>query len=839
MCFHFRNLNNKDEESTGKDLESHGILRVEVPHWSSQVQIFDDSFNPVAAAEKINADPKSASGYSTETELPPGVYQIKTSLEGKTESEWVPVRPDRLTQVTTDAWDNLEFTSSTPLQQIKNADKAQIKAAQKMSRQLTWKKSKGDSGLFLFIRTSNPQKYGKTFTEGLQLYDDRNNLITDFSENVGKSASEGWLAFNADLPEGGYILRRGRRGVNVRNQVVYLCRNWQTEIFIQSRRYPSLGTMNVSMKRHRSLPQNAEAAEAAETVLNFLRYKTDVRVLLDSDKIKNDWNILLDEKFANPWLGILAAYAILKLEEEVGDEQNRETTAHQKQSFQEYFSLMNQQLIPFLEREIPSHPDVRALLLNNEKSEVLAFPFPPMLWLSLKRIQTYSIRHADIVPKNCLTDCVIDKPLVDSPWTAWNHLNRYPADFEKSAKMKTATRKALMPDKQKTRNSLPPDYGFQTRAAESDFLPQFQSDEPLSFTPDQKALQHISVIQTAKNVVNEYVESGKIKEIPEVYQLNSSEQINQMLGQVNAEQISSIYNIPLSRAESGLENLKRQGETLPATGQSDDVAVSQDAQNTVSETSLGQAIIGYAVNPATVPSDDPESRIVAKPPVKIENLVGQIRASAERLWLITIKPEEKLSSSRNISKQSSEAEKDIPLTAEESEFARSLALYLKDISDNLLSRADFIVVADSQHKIFDKNDAFLFLLLPQTLGTPSAAELVGGLSGKQARWESALASLPLGDSEINDPSDENRARLFLVRRTLIEDKRTNLQAHLNIIREKNIEAIENSTLEEISGMLSDLTLFTSLFAYGTSTGKIEYKKKLDGIVARIMSLKGL
>ncbi len=834
MYFHFRKLKNKDRESGGKDSVAHGILKIEVPHWSSKVQIFDDSFIPVAEAEKINADPKSPSGYSTETSLPPGIYQIKTSLEGKTESEWVPVRPDRLTQVTTDAWENLEFTSATPLQQIKNADRAQIKAAEKMSRQVIWKESKGDSGLFLFIRTSNPQKYGKNFTGDLKLLDDKGKLVTDFSENVKKNESEGWLAFNADLPAGGYILRRERRNVNLRNQVVYLCPKWQTEIFIQSRHYPSLGTMNVNMKRYRSFPQIAEAVEAAEAVLNLLRYNTDVRLLFTSEKLKTDLDILLDAEYGNPWLGVLGAYAILKLEEELGGEQNRETGELQKEDFQVYFSLLHQQLIPFLEREIPSHPDVMALLVD-KMPDASVFAFPPMLWLSLKRIKSFSTRYARLIPKNCLTDCVIDDPVVDSPWTAWGELDRYPEYFEESAKIKKATPKTFPVEKPKMRISLPPEYAFQTRAAESDFPPQFQSDEPLTLTPDQKELQQISVIQTAKNVVQEYVQSGNIEEIPEEIDMNSSEQIHLMLEQVDALEVSTACDIPLSRAESGLENLKKQGETLSESGQTDAAVISSAAQNTVLETPLGQAIISFAVNP-TSQSDESESRINEKPPVKIENLVSQIRASAERLWLITTKPKEKISASRNISKQPSAAEEKIPPTIEESEFAGNLALHLKDISDNLLSRADFIVVTDSQHKIFDKNDAFLFLLLPPTLGSSSSDELVGDLSGKQARWETALASLPVGNGEINHPSDENSPRSFLVQRTLIEDKQTNLQAYLNIIREKNVKAIESETLEEICRMLSDLTLFTSLFAYGTAASKTEYRQKLEEIAARLKSL---
>lgn len=839
MNFHFISLTN-DEKSGGNKAKSRGILRIEVPHWSAQVQILDGIFKLVEAG-KIKADSDSASGYSTETSLAAGVYQIKTSLEGKTESEWVPVRPDHLTKVTSDAWNNLEFTSATPLQHINNADGSQVQAAQRLSRQLIWKDSTGDSGLFLFIRAVNPQKYRETFADGLLLFDAKGTLVTDFSENVEINENEGWLAFNADLPAGGYILRRGRRGVNIRNQVIYLCQGWQTEIFIQSRRFPSLATLNVGMKPNRSFSPNAEAAEAAEAVLNFLRYKTDIRGLFNSEKMINNLEILLDEKFDYPWFGVLSAHAILRLEEEYGGGADSETNNPQIGVFRDYFDFLWNKLIPFLNFKIPAHPDVKALSIESGaiSSE---FSFPPMLWLSLRRVYTYSTRHVGIIRKNSLTDCVIDNPLVDSPWTAWNKLARYPENFAESEPLKKTRLRTFPIVKSKKKPSVTSHSRFSWHPVKINTVPQFQSDEPPDLTPDQKILQRASITQTAKNVVREYVESGKIEEIPEVFELNSSEQINQMLGQVNPLDISSAYNVPLSRTESDLQILKKQGETLITSGQPTDRCVTQD---NISETTLGNAIIDFVVNPggiqaAAAPFPSPgsfETRIFENPSTNIESSVCQIRAAAERLLLVEMKLAEESSASPNESGRSSKTEEIAPLTTEDFKFARDLAEDLKTVSQELLSCADFIVVTDVQHKIFDKNDAFLFLLMPLQLGAPSSDSMISDLFEKQAKWETALAFLTVGKNAIDDPlADKDSTRLFLVARTLIEDKQSNLQAYLNVMREKDSRVIAPETLNEISQTLSDLTLYTSLFVYETSSGKNEYSEKLAEIMKQIKSL---
>src|SRR6185369_7199304 len=207
--------------------------------------------------------------------------------EGKTDSEWMPVNEGKVTLVSPKAWTGLKFTSASPLNDIDNFNKTHTEKAVEASRKITWTTSQGNSRLFLFVRTLDPKTYGDTFSDGLQLLDTAGQLVTDFSGNIEKNKKQGWMAFNADLPSGGYILRRGRSGVHLRHQVFYLCEGWETQIFLNSRGFPSLSTWSLNMARiglgfH---PYN-EAISAAEVITDNLRYRPNSLFLLQSEKIR-------------------------------------------------------------------------------------------------------------------------------------------------------------------------------------------------------------------------------------------------------------------------------------------------------------------------------------------------------------------------------------------------------------------------------------------------------------------------------------------------------------------------------------------------------------------------
>src|SRR5262249_30989697 len=158
--------------------------------------------------------------------------------------------------------------------------------AEEWSRRITWPKAPGgDSRLFLFVRTVEPKRY-PAFADGLFLLDADGRLITDFTEGVRKSAKDGWLAFNAHLPAGCYILLRRRRGVRMRNQLLYLCADWETQVFVTAPRgRPSLRTITLNMaNRGAGFRPDDETAVAAQAIFDSLRHVEGDGVITSSEK---------------------------------------------------------------------------------------------------------------------------------------------------------------------------------------------------------------------------------------------------------------------------------------------------------------------------------------------------------------------------------------------------------------------------------------------------------------------------------------------------------------------------------------------------------------------------
>src|SRR4051812_29706501 len=118
MYFKFRKQKAR-ETSGGKS----GVLKIEVPHWAAEVRVFNSLLQPETGIGKIREDTQSKSGYSLETVLQPGIYQVQTSLEGKTESEWIPVNKGKVTEVSPKAWQKLKFTSASPIKDTDNYNK--------------------------------------------------------------------------------------------------------------------------------------------------------------------------------------------------------------------------------------------------------------------------------------------------------------------------------------------------------------------------------------------------------------------------------------------------------------------------------------------------------------------------------------------------------------------------------------------------------------------------------------------------------------------------------------------------------------------------------------------
>src|SRR4051812_36693951 len=424
MSSNSRDLHEPDENLY--PIPAKGLLRIGVPHWTAEVHVFDNLFCPVAGVGKIREEPRTADRYVTEVALSPGIYEVEVTLEGKTRSELFSVRPGKTTFVPSDTWKDLKLRSVAPLADTDTGRKAHIVNAERWSREATWKDAPGGkSRLFLFVRTIAPEPHG-LFAAGLSLLDADGGPLTDFSHSARTNPRAGWMAFNADLPPGPYILRRGGGGGRVRPQLLYLFAGWGTPAFVAARHRASPRTPSMNMApRGTGFRSKDEASFAADLILEGLAHGGSGRRTVNSEKME----VLLRDSSKNPWLGILAAYGLQRsLEERAGEEQDVPRG--------EVADLLADVLAALT--VIEDHPDVRALRLANDA--VAPFWYPPLLRAGLKRVQRHATRFAETIPLGSLTDCVLDHLLTNSPWTAWRYLDRLPHGPETVSTVKPSKR---------------------------------------------------------------------------------------------------------------------------------------------------------------------------------------------------------------------------------------------------------------------------------------------------------------------------------------------------------------------------------------------------------------
>jgi Caspase domain len=391
-------------------------LVVEVPHWTTELRVYDSRFRLVPAIGEVA---EIATGtYAWETLLSPGIYKVEAILDGITEQQLVLIRPGGGTRIKKESWKRLKISCAAPLVGTSTTRQAHADVARKWSRQSTWTwtgSKPADSRLFLLVRTLNPER-NSLFAEGLTLFDNTGQLVLDFHGAVELNVSAGWMAFNAELPAGFYVLRRRRRGVRKRSQPLYLCPQWETQIFMAARGNPSLRTWTLNMARvGQGFSPDDETVLAAHAVLEGLQRPAPSTFLIDRRKM----DALLRSK-DNPWLCVVVAHSLLR------EMERARNPAH---------AALLEDVKGQLVANIGDHPDVRALILSDEKPAEKEFKHPPVLRASLRRVRRHASLFTGTIPLGSLTDCLMEDLVANSPWTAWRYLQRQPSEWQVDEKL--------------------------------------------------------------------------------------------------------------------------------------------------------------------------------------------------------------------------------------------------------------------------------------------------------------------------------------------------------------------------------------------------------------------
>lgn len=809
-----------------------GTLIVQVPHWSAEVKIVNNLFQSVVSSIETKVSQGSTDIYEAELKLPEGIYKVEVTLEGKSESQLVALLFNQTYTILKDSWKTLEFASAAPLAGSATTHERHMQAAVTWSRQTTWDKSPGGaSRMFLFVRTSKPDHY-KLFADGLRLFDADEQMVTDFSDSARKNAKNGWMAFCADLPPGFYILRRGRMGVRVRQQPIYLCADWETQVFLEARTSPSLRTMMMNMApKGIGFKPDDEKSAAVEAVFDSMRYATSNKQLATQKKLTS----LLQGKFENPWLGILACYALRFQQTE-----QPETSDHNK-------ALLDQ-VLSFLE-VISDHPDVRALRLQSDHPSAAPFPHPPLLRQGLRLVHGHSILFRETIPLYSLTDRVMTNLVANSPWTAWRHLaNRDRLDDilapnisgSNAQWVKSLTETALTHATSILQSGFPKAPVVQV----AQLLKQVMGGQKASKSVARKALALaaqslgdaplLDILQTMTRV-------GDLDSLPSNITLKWDESLKELLQKVKAEDISKSSGLSLAHAEKGLESLRQasSAEAEETGSRSRKPKLTADEHTvleyilaaTAKEQAVAQRVGGSVDTTKSAPpndaqdegeggaTEDADLQIAVEPApaaaVTIEDCVSAIRSEAARIL---------------ISPQAQAADAAIDHTA------KRLSERLLLVSDRLFERSAFTVTMNNHSTIISANRAFINLIEPadDTLDQKSRARLQ---KANVKSWSKALSNAPVGDSAVSNPVTGASPAVFSLKKTVVQSESS--QAHksyLIAMRVKGAASVTQSNLQQVNELLPSLSLHASFFAYDSEGGRMSHLATLEGIIEKLDGL---
>ena len=85
--------------ATEADSVATGGLRIEVPHWATRIDVYDDQFVSIPTTGPVAQSGESPRRFETEQTLEGGIYLVEASLAGQTQRLEVPVTPGVVTTV--------------------------------------------------------------------------------------------------------------------------------------------------------------------------------------------------------------------------------------------------------------------------------------------------------------------------------------------------------------------------------------------------------------------------------------------------------------------------------------------------------------------------------------------------------------------------------------------------------------------------------------------------------------------------------------------------------------------------------------------------------------------
>jgi hypothetical protein len=795
--------------------EKRGTLIVEALHWAATVRIFDSSLRPVPNVGPLEAHTVADGGPRSETSLAPGVYRVEMTVEGVAQQQLGIVAAGKKVRIRRKSWDGLSLTSAAPLSSTTTGRDRHALAAERLSREVTWTSGPGGpSRLFLFVRSVDART-AKTFVDGFYLLNAQGELLVDFPAGGERNMRAGYFAFTADLPAGCYLLQLGRSGDRLRYQPIYLCQGWETHVFVSARSSPSLRTLTVNMAPlGRGFRADDQSADAVAAVLAGLRRGQAASVVTTTMVLS-----LLRGKLENPWLGVVAGYALLEAVKSGVGELDRSGAR----------ALLEQTLVAV--EQISDHPDVRALRLKDDLPAEAPFWYPPLLVAGLRRVREHATRFADTVPLDSLTDCVLDRLAANGAWTAWGQLDRLPLAPPTVDTPTAGGERLRTPGPAPTPAPVavsPTISGY--RAAPPDPSIISEGAGPTSIVANTVPLEHAALLSVTQTLT----QSNDFDSLPESISVNAISERETLLRGVQPQEVSQSSGVSLARTEQVLESLRNR--SVGAVQSVSPAESPAPIQSLIASAVLQHALSGRRSSGGPVSSDPPSSdpgpptpSPSMVPPVTVSEVVAKLRAEGDRL-----------------ARGASYADR---LDADE---VRTRADTLYEIAAELLRRAELVAITDHDGVLLYGRLEFLALFGPLSPRLDWSRLDARGLTAEDRRadqavvaeqrhaqqraWEDLLRT-STGRSVIVVPPGNPISSSWELQRTAVKDDVTGaVRAYVNVVRAPGAAPLDQPTLEQLGERLSSLTLCSSSLARTGEGGRAWDLQRLDEWIAGTRAL---
>ena len=719
-------------------------LRVELPHWAADIRLFDDLSRPVTRIPGLRAEPSGR--YVTDIDAPAGIYDLEVSFLGKTFRDVIALAVARPFTWTPPNWSDLAAPAALtatrePIDRIIREKKR------------TWVDSKGDSELLLSIRMVDEQGQPLAIRPmrfvGFDAQDNE-TLVTDFS-NTSERPADGAIAFSAELPSGQYVMKSEHPDGGYWCRPVYLVPGWSTHLAISVDRTPE-GQRLVAVRmseigRDSVVDPAAEVASLA--VLDALTRGAETQFIT-----REHIDALTHREDADPWLAVLAAYALLPT---VESEPFRGRLTDQDTAG------LFAELQAFLSTKLPQHPDVRALTLNLDEPSP-PFPYPPLLLAGLRRVRTHSARWRGTIPKGSLTDRLLDEVAPGAPWTTW-------IDGRDVSPVTQDDRVIVRPAFLQSVGSKAP--VFRIRSSRN-------RNEPGAAPPDNRPVGAREALQEAQivDLVNQSVYGAGVQQSLPDLNIDTSAEFSKLLS-LDPNVIGQATNIPVDRVESALESIRAVTSTSPA-----------DPKEPSPLSSIEQRLVAFAIGDKAFAPRTPG----LAPSVTVEEVLLKLKGVADQL--ADISPEQ----------------------AQDRGSVHVILDSVNRVVAALLQRCALIALTDLDGNIVYGNGAFLaFLDLGAPDGALSPARPQSCVTQdrweaalrSQPQGDSVLTN-------VGGASDATRWTLR--RASVKDARGPSAIAFVNVLTAEGASPIGEATLARISLLVHRVALGTSVYTYGSARG---------------------